>query len=260
MFEDLFSIDGKTAVVTGGSRGIGLIIAGGLLRAGAHVIISSRKSDVCAQAEKELSVHGDVLAVPADVAMRDGVQRLAAATRQRFNSRLDILVNNAGVGWGAPLEEYPEAGWDKVMDTNVKGVFMLTQALLPELRVAASPESPARILNISSADGSRVPQIESYAYSSSKAALNMLTRHLARQLASESICVNAIAPGPFPSKMTAFMLESEEGRSEVESRIPLGRLGRPDDIIGATLFLTSRASAYLTGAVIPVDGGYVGCG
>src|SRR5438445_2287301 len=146
------------------------------------------------------------------------------------------------------------------MDTNVKGVFMLTQALLPELRVAASPESPARILNISSADGSRVPQIESYAYSSSKAALNMLTRHLARQLASESICVNAIAPGPFPSKMTAFMLESEEGRSEVESRIPLGRLGRPDDIIGATLFLTSRASAYLTGAVIPGDGGYVGCG
>src|SRR5207245_4785450 len=160
MFEDLFSIDGKTAVVTGGSRGIGLIIAGGLLRAGAHVIISSRKSDVCAQAEKELSAHGDVLAVPADVAMRDGVQRLAAATRQRFNSRLDILVNNAGVGWGAPLEEYPEAGWDKVMDTNVKGVFMLTQALLPELRVAASPESPARILNISSADGSRGRPIE----------------------------------------------------------------------------------------------------
>jgi NAD(P)-dependent dehydrogenase (short-subunit alcohol dehydrogenase family) len=255
---DLFDVSGKTALVTGGSRGIGLMIARGLVQAGARVIISSRKTPDVQDAAKELSALGDCYAIPADVSTPQGASDLAQATREHFGE-LNILVNNAGVTWGAPLEEFPAHGWEKVLHTNVQGVFELTIALLEELRAAAGAEDPARVINIGSIDGLRTPLVENYSYSASKAAVHMLTRHLAKQLASEQITVNAIAPGPFESKMTAFMFETEESRRTIEQMVPLGRIGRPDDVAGLTLFLASRAGAYLTGTVIPLDGGMTGC-
>ncbi len=255
---DLFDISGKTALVTGGSRGIGLMIARGLVRAGARVIVSSRKANDVQGAAEELAALGDCHAIPGDVATPEGVAELATATRERF-PELDILVNNAGVTWGAPLDEFPPVGWEKVLHTNVQGVFDLTAALLPQLRGAASAEEPARVINIGSIDGLRTPSFENYSYSASKAAVHMLTRHLAKRLASEHITVNAIAPGPFESKMTAFMFETSETRETVEQMVPLGRIGRPDDVAGLTLLLCSRAGAYLTGTVIPLDGGITGC-
>jgi len=259
MSEQLFSVSGKTAVVTGGSRGVGLMIARGLVEAGADVVISSRKVDACEAAAAELSQIGKCVAVPADLSSQDGCVALAAAVRERTD-RLDLLVNNAGASWGEPVEQYPDKAWDRVLDTNVRGVFQLTVASLDMLRASASAEDPARVINIGSIDGLKAPMMESYAYSASKAAVHMLTRHLAKRLASEQITVNAIAPGPFESKMTAFMLDSPDARSVVEQQVPLGRIGRPDDMVGTTLFLASRAGSYLTGAVIPVDGGIVGCG
>ena len=249
---DLFSLQGKRALVSGGSRGIGLEIARGFVAAGVEVTISSRKADAVAAAAEELGCRG----IPADLSSADGCAGLAA----EIDGPLDILVNNAGASWGAPIEEFPEAGWDKVIDTNVKGVFELTRALLPRLREAASPEDPARVLNIGSIDGIRVPAMESYPYSTSKAAVHMLTRHLAKRLASEAITVNAIAPGPFPSKMTAFMLDEPEAREAVEAAVPLGRIGDAADLVGTTTFLCSRAGSYLTGAIVPLDGGITGCG
>jgi NAD(P)-dependent dehydrogenase (short-subunit alcohol dehydrogenase family) len=255
---DLFDVSGKTALVTGGSRGIGLMIARGLLQGGARVIVSSRKSADVEAAAQELSQIGDCHAIPADISTQRGAQALAAATRERFPS-LDILVNNAGAVWGAPLEEFPPAGWEKILSTNVEGVFHLTIALLGELRAAASVEDPARVINIGSIDGLRTPSVENYSYSASKAAVHMLTRHLAKRLASEHITVNAIAPGPFESKMMAWALDDPELRSGIEGEVPLGRIGRPDDVAGLTLFLASRAGAYMTGTVIPLDGGITGC-
>ena len=255
---DLFDVSGKTALVTGGSRGIGLMIARGLVQAGARVIVSSRKANELEAAAQELVALGDCRAIPGDVSTPAGARELAQATRERFQE-LDILVNNAGVGWGAPLEEFPANGWEKVLHTNVQGVFDLTIALLPQLRNAADVEDPARVINIGSIDGLRTPSLENYSYSASKAAVHMLTRHLAKRLASEHITVNAIAPGPFASKMTAFLFETEESRKGVEQMVPLGRIGRPDDVAGLTLFLASRAGAYLTGTVIPLDGGITGC-
>ncbi len=255
---DLFDVSAKTALVTGGSRGIGLMIARGLVEAGARVIVSSRKSEDVQAAAKELAQLGDCHAIPADVSTPEGASELARATAERF-PELDILVNNAGAGWGAPLEEFPAGGWEKVLRTNVQGVFELTIALLPALRAAADAADPARVINIGSIDGLRAPSLENYSYSASKAGVHMLTRHLARRLASEHITVNAIAPGPFESKMTAFMFETEESREMVERMVPLGRIGRPDDVAGLTLFLSSRAGAYLTGTVIPLDGGITGC-
>jgi len=255
---DLFDVSGKTALVTGGSRGIGLMIARGLVLAGARVIVSSRKSADVEAAAAELATFGDCHAIPADISTQQGAQALAAATCERFPS-LDILVNNAGAAWGAPLEEFPASGWDKVAHTNVEGVFHLTVALLGALRAAADREDPARVINIGSIDGLRTPATENYSYSASKAAVHMLTRHLAKRLAPEHITVNAIAPGPFESKMMAFALDNPELREAIESNVPLGRIGRPDDVAGLTLFLTSRAGAYLTGAIIPLDGGITGC-
>jgi NAD(P)-dependent dehydrogenase (short-subunit alcohol dehydrogenase family) len=256
---DLFDITGKTALVTGGSRGIGLMIATGFARAGAKVIISSRKAPELAAAAEGLAGVGECHAIPADISSQEGAQALAAATRERFES-LDILVNNAGAVWGAPLEEFPAAGWAKVLGTNVEGIFHLTVALLDPLRAAASPEDPARVINIGSIDGLRTPSVENYSYSASKAAVHMLTRHLAKRLVSEHITVNAIAPGPFESKMMAWALDDPERRAAVEGEVPMGRIGRPDDVAGLAQFLASRAGAYLTGTVIPLDGGITGCG
>ncbi|GAA2356821.1 SDR family oxidoreductase [Nonomuraea africana] len=243
----LFSVEGKTVVVTGGSRGIGRMIAAGFVAAGATVYISARKT---AEVEKAAAELGCV-AVPADLSTPEGVGALAEAVE----GPLHVLVNNAGATWGAPLEEYPEHAFDKLWGINVKGVFYLTQRLLPRLRAAATPDDPARVINIGSVDGIRVPSMENYAYSAAKAGVHMLTRHLARQLAPEHITVNAIAPGPFESKMMAFALDDPATRELVAGGVPLGRIGRPDDMAGAAIFLSSRAGAYLTGTVIPVDGG-----
>ncbi len=252
--DSLFSVNGKVALVTGGSRGIGLMIAEALVSSGATVYISSRKADACDAAAAALSEHGRCVSVPADVATADGVAALAATIRAA-EPALHILVNNAGATWGAPLEEFPDAAWDKVFATNVKGVFNLTVAFLPQLRAAASDDDPARVVNIGSADGIRVPATENYSYAASKAAVHMVTRQLAHRLARDRITVNAIAPGPFRSKMMAFVLDADGGEEMVASSIPLRRIGRADDMGGAVLYLASRAGAYLTGAVIPVDGG-----
>jgi NAD(P)-dependent dehydrogenase (short-subunit alcohol dehydrogenase family) len=260
MASDLFSLAGKTALVTGGSRGIGLMIARGLLDAGAdEVVISSRKADACERAVEELSAHGSARAIPADLSTAEGVVGLAESLAADVGA-LHVLVNNAGSTWGAPLEDFPESGWDKVLDTNVKAIFALTTALLGPLRAAAGEEDPARVINIGSVDGLRSPLTESYSYSASKAAVHMLTRHLARRLAAEQITVNAIAPGPFESKMTAFMLDAPESRAQVVEMVPLRRIGRPDDAAGLAVFLASRAGSYLTGTIIPLDGGMTGAG
>ena len=248
----LFSIEGKTAVVSGGSRGIGLMIADAFVEAGARVYISSRKADVCDEVAAELSKKGECISAPADLSNMEGVQALSEAVSGR-EDKIEILVNNAGAAWGAPIDEFPESGWDKVMDLNVKGVFFLTQALLPLLRKGASEDDPARVINIGSIDGLRVPVLQNYVYSASKAAVHMLTRHLAHHLVDDHVTVNAIAPGPFPSKMTKFMFDM--GEDLVSQNVPLGRPGRPDDIAGTAIYLASRAGSYLTGAVIPVDGG-----
>jgi NAD(P)-dependent dehydrogenase (short-subunit alcohol dehydrogenase family) len=243
----LFSVEGKTVVVTGGSRGIGRMIAAGFVEAGATVYISARKT---AEVEKTAAELG-CFAVPADLSTPEGLERLVAAV----DGPLHVLVNNAGATWGAPLEEYPESAFDKLWNINVKGVFYLTQRFLPRLREAASPDDPARVINVGSIDGLKVPALESFAYSSTKSAVHMLTRHLARRLAKEHITVNAIAPGPFDSKMMAFALDDPATREAIAANVPMGRIGRPEDMAGAAIYLSSRAGAYLTGTVIPVDGG-----
>ena len=253
---DLFSIAGKTALVTGGSRGIGLMIARGFVEAGAKVYISSRKADVCDEVAAELSKVGECEAIPADLSNEAECRRLAEAVATRLSS-LDILVNNAGATWGAPLDQFDEAAWERVLALNVKGVYHLTKFLVPLLEAAGSDDQPARVINIGSIDGIRVPMLETYSYSASKAAVHMLTRHLAKRLAP-AITVNAIAPGPFESKMMAATLDAFG--EQVAAAAPLKRIGRPDDMAGAAIFLASRAGAYLTGAVVPVDGGIASVG
>jgi NAD(P)-dependent dehydrogenase (short-subunit alcohol dehydrogenase family) len=243
---DLFSLDGKVAVVTGGTSGIGRMITDGLVGAGARVYIASRKAE---------ATEGDgVVGIPADLSTQEGAEGLAAAVAEREDV-VHLLVNNSGATWGAPLEEYPDSAFDKLWAINVKGVFHLTRALLPQLRAAATAEDPARVVNIGSVDGIRVPVMETYAYSTTKAAVHMLTRHLARNLAKDHITVNAVAPGPFDSKMMSFALDDPSTRSAIASSVPLGRVGEPSDVAGTVIFLASKAGAYLTGAVIPVDGG-----
>jgi len=248
---DLFSIDGKTALVTGGSRGIGKMIATGFVEAGAKVYISSRNAEVCDEVAAELSKTGECIAIPANLADEAECRRLADEIAARESS-LDILVNNAGANWGAPLEDYDEKAFERVLSLNVKGVFHLTKFLLPLLRAAGTQDEPARVINIGSIDGIQVPMLDTFAYSTSKAAVHQLTRHLARKLAPE-ITVNAIAPGPFESKMMAATLDAFG--DSIRASAPLKRIGRPDDMAGTAIFLSSRAGAYLTGAVIPVDGG-----
>jgi NAD(P)-dependent dehydrogenase (short-subunit alcohol dehydrogenase family) len=249
--DELFSIKGKTAVVTGGSRGIGLMIAQGFVEAGASVYVSSRKAEVCDGVAAELSRIGTCVSLPADLSTEEGCRELADALRER-EDRLDILVNNAGATWGAPMDDYDEAAWERVMALNVKGVFHLTKFLRPLLEAAGTQEEPARIINIGSIDGLRPPMLETYAYSASKAAVHHLTRHLAKQFAP-TVTANAIAPGPFESKMMAATLDAFG--EQIAGSAPLKRIGRPSDVAGTAIFLASRAGAYTTGAVIPVDGG-----
>jgi NAD(P)-dependent dehydrogenase (short-subunit alcohol dehydrogenase family) len=249
---ELFSVEGKTAVVTGGSRGIGLMIARAFVEGGARVYVSSRKAEVCRQVAEELSRAGECLALPADLSTEAGCRRLAAEVGER-EGRVHVLVNNAGATWGAALEEYPGAAWDKVLDLNLKAPFFLTRAMLPLLEAAAAPGDPARVVNVGSIDGLRVPPMPTYAYSASKAGLHHLTRVLARELGPRGITVNAIAPGPFESKMMAETLR--RFGDQIAAAAPLGRIGRPEDMAGAALYLASRAGAYVTGAVLPVDGG-----
>jgi NAD(P)-dependent dehydrogenase (short-subunit alcohol dehydrogenase family) len=250
--KDLFSISGKVALVTGGSRGIGRMIARGYVEAGARVYVSSRKAEACEETAKELSRAGECFALPADVANDAECRRLAEELGRR-EPALHVLVNNAGANWGAPYAEYPDSAWDKVLATNVKAVFNLTRACTPLLEKAASPDDPARVINIGSVDGLGVPLLETYAYSASKAAVHHLTRVLARRLAPSRITVNAIAPGPFESKMMAATLE--RFGDAIRDSNPLKRIGRPEDMAGVAIYLASRAGAYVTGAVIPVDGG-----
>lgn len=245
-----FSLAGKRALVTGGSRGIGEMIARAYVAAGAEVVVASRDAAACQRIAGEL---GDsCTALPADLSTPEGVEELAGAVAAG-GDRLDVLVNNAGATWGATLGSYPAQGFDKVMDLNVRAVFLLTQALLPQLRAAASPEDPARVVMIGSVDGLSVPIFDTFAYSASKAAVHQLSTHLAAVLAPEHVTVNALAPGLFPSKMTAFLFEDEEA---VTARIPLGRPGRLEDIGGMAIALAARAGSYVTGTVLPVDGGY----
>ncbi|MGB3733496.1 MAG: SDR family oxidoreductase [Ilumatobacter sp.] len=253
----LFGLSGKTAVVTGGSRGIGYMIAAGLVTNGVDVFITARKAEACDAAAAELDAMSDTAtctSIPADMADAAGLASFVATLREHTDS-IDILVNNAGAAWGAPLGEFPEEGFDKVMDINVKAPFMLTQELLPELERNASPEDPGRVIMIGSIDGIRVPMGDNYSYSASKAGIQMLARHLAGHLVDRNLTVNSIAPGPFESKMMAYMLADDDSRQMVEGNVPRGRIGSASDIAGAVIFLASRAGAFTTGAIVPVDGG-----
>ena len=259
--DELFSIKGKVALVTGGSRGIGEMIAAGFVANGAKVYISSRKAEACDATAQRLTDRfgGPCISIPADLANLEGIEGLVTELGKQ-ETRLDILVNNAGVSWGAPLDEFPEIGWDKVMDTNVKGVFFLTQRLLPLLESGATPEDPARVVNIGSVDGIKTPVFDTFSYGPSKAAVHALSRQLAAHLVKRNIIVNAIAPGPFPT----WMLSTGVGtRGDVEGTDwgavgrtnPRGRVGTPEDIAGLAIFLCSRAGAYTVGEVISCDGG-----
>jgi len=253
--KNLFDVTGKVALVTGGSRGIGEMIAEGFVANGVKTYISSRKAEACDATAARLSEQGECISIPADLSTSEGISALVDAIKSR-EDKLDILVNNAGATWGAPIEEFPEAAWDKVMDINVKSPFFLTQALLPLLEKAASAEDPSRIIMVGSVDGLNVNKLPTFSYGPSKAAVHHLTRTLASHLADRNITANAIAPGPFPSKMMAHTLDTMGER--IRQGVPLKRIGEPGDMAGTAIYLSSKASSYVTGVVIPVDGGVIG--
>jgi NAD(P)-dependent dehydrogenase (short-subunit alcohol dehydrogenase family) len=250
--EQLFSVRGKVALVTGGSRGIGEMIARAYVDNGVKVYITARKADACDALAKELSRSGECISIPADISRIDEINRLGREIQQR-ESRLDILVNNAGASWGADFATFPESGWDKVMDLNVKSPFFMTQRVFELLEAAGSEEDYARVINIGSIEGMRTSHLEAYSYAASKAAILHLTRMMAKYLANKHITVNAIAPGYFPSKMTDAIPEEES--EVIEGHTPMRRWGRPEDMAGVALYLASKASGFVCGAVIPVDGG-----
>ena len=252
---DLFLLNNKSALVTGGSRGIGEMIASGFVANGVRTYISSRKADACDATARRLSEQGECISIPCDLSSMEGVRYLADALAER-EQKLDILVNNAGATWGEPLESFPESGWDKIMAINLKAPFFLSQALLPLLEKAASHADPARIINIGSIDGLRVNKLPTFSYGPSKAGIHHLTRMLAAHLASRHINVNAIAPGPFESKMMAHSLKTMG--DQIVAMVPRKRIGEPSDMAGAAIFLSSKASSFVTGVVLPVDGGIIG--
>ncbi len=255
--KDLFDLQGRVALVTGGSRGIGEMIAAGYVANGVRTYISSRKADACGATAKRLSGTGpgECISIPADLSSMEGIEQLAGELAGR-EARLDILVNNAGAVWGESIDEFPEGGWDKVLAINLKSPFFLTRRLLPLLEQAGTHESPARVINIGSVDGLHVTSLPTFSYGASKAGLHHLTRILAAHLAPRHINVNAIAPGPFQSKMMAHTLKTAGDR--IVQQIPRRRIGEPADMAGAAIFLASKAASYVTGVVLPVDGGLTG--
>ena len=251
---DLFSVAGRTALVTGGAAGLGRICAEALLSAGARVLIASRKGEACEEAAREMGAIGPCEGFAGTVASEAGVAALASEVRRR-TGELHILVNNAGVSWGEPFEAFAWKGWERVMAVNVAGLFTLTRDLMPMLVAAGSADRPATIVNIGSVMGT-VTQVENaYSYSAAKAAVHHLTRILAQKFAARHVTVNAIAPGPFRTGMTRFAIGDEAGAARAAATVPMGRLGRPEDIAGTLLFLTGRGGAYTSGAIVPVDGG-----
>jgi len=249
---DLFSVAGKVAIVTGGSRGIGRMIAEGFVENGVRTYITARKADACAETAAELSKKGECIALPADLSTKEGREAFVAEITAR-EAKIDVLVNNAGAAWGAPFEEYPDEGYDKVMDINVKAIFTLTRDLMPLLKQGASQQNPSRVINIGSIDGLRVSTMDNFAYGASKAAVHFLTKNLALRLGPKGVTVNAIAPGAFQSNMMNATLEKFQDK--IESENPLGRIGSPEDMAGLALYLASNASKYMTGQVIALDGG-----
>ena len=256
---DLFSLAGKRALVTGGAQGLGRMIAEGLLRAGATVAITSRKAEICEAAASEMSVLGTCISLPADLSTPEAAVDLVARYRAAVGA-CNILVNNAGKTWGGGIDSFPDKAWPGVMAVNVQTPFTMVRELLPELGAAGTDDDPARIINIGSVAGMKTERLSAYSYAASKAAVHMMTRDLAGDLAARNITVNAVIPGFFPTKMTAHMRDEDSVDAGLLAHIPLGRLGKPDDIAGIVVFLCSRAGAYVTGAQIPVDGGVVGCG
>ncbi|MFT7684842.1 MAG: NAD(P)-dependent dehydrogenase (short-subunit alcohol dehydrogenase family) [Candidatus Azotimanducaceae bacterium] len=260
--QDLFSIKGKVALITGGSRGIGEMIAAGFLASGAKVYISARKAEVCDETARRLSEMYDAecISIPADLSNMDGIEAVVKEISEK-EDQVDILVNNAGASWGAPLDEFPEMGWDKVMDVNVKSVFFLTQKMLPLLEAGASHEDPSRVINIGSVDGIKSPSFDTFSYGPSKAAVHHLTRVLANHLIKRNIICNAIAPGPFPTWMLStgvgFGGDTDVDWTAVGKSNPRGRVGTMEDIAGLAIFLSSRAGAYTVGEIITCDGGSV---
>ncbi|MCB1385431.1 MAG: SDR family oxidoreductase [Nitratireductor sp.] len=261
IFKRLFALNGKTALVTGGAGGIGTMISSALVEAGCHVMIASRKGEDCERAAAELNriaektaSGGSATGFAGNVANEDGVKALVGEVKARTD-RLHILFNNAGTSWGAPLADFPYPAWSRVLDLNVTGLFELTRQLLPLLEKAATADDPARVVNLGSVMGTAVMGDGAYSYSASKAAVHHLTRILAKELAHRHITFNAFAPGPFPSKMTAHATATEAKRDVVSKSVPIGRVGVPDDIAAATLYLCGPGGAYVTGAILPIDGG-----
>lgn len=253
--DNLFSVRGKKVLVTGGTSGIGAMIAEAFVRQGAEVFVSSRKADACAATQAELSRHGTCKALPADVGTAAGREAIRAWLEAEAGGALDVLVNNAGTTWGAPMAAYTEDAWDRVVGLNLKAPFFLVRELLPLLGKTASAESPARVINITSIAGQQPASLMAYAYGPSKAALNHLTRVLANELLAQNITVNAIAPGFFPSRMTAHLRKTDEAEHALAQTVPMKRLGTMEDVGGLAVYLSSRAGAYMTGNVIPLDGG-----
>lgn len=256
----LFELTGHWALVTGGAQGLGRMIAEGLLRAGASVIITSRKPDICAAAAAEMAALGHCIALPTDLTSPEAAVDLAAKVRALTGGTLHILVNNAGKTWGAPIDSFPDKAWPGVLAVNVQAPFTLVRELLPELTASASADDPARVINIGSVAGKAAQGLSAYSYAASKAAIHMLSRDLAGDLADRHITVNAVLPGYFPTSMTAHMRDDDTVDPGLLAKIPMRRMGRADEIAGIIVFLSSRAGGYITGAEIPVDGGIIGCG